>query len=143
MKMSNKTIIEVQVAVDMPSDKVWDIFTQPKHIVRWNYAADSWHSPRATNELNVGGKFNYRMEAIDGSQGFDFEGIYSEVKPYELIEYTIADGRKVKITFTAKGKQTIVKEAFEAENVFPPEQQKEGWQAILNNFKKYAESTLI
>lgn len=141
--MSNKTIIEVQVAVNLPSDKVWDIFTQPKHIVKWNYAADSWHTPHATNDLSVGGKFNSRMEAVDGSQGFDFEGIYNEIKPYELIEYTIADGRKVKITFTAKGKQTIVKEVFEAENVFPPEQQKEGWQAILNNFKKYAESTVI
>src|SRR4249920_2110799 len=103
---NNKTNITVETSVNAPVKKVWDFFTMPEHITKWNNASDDWHTPRAENELRKGGNFNYRMEAKDGSFGFDFGGIYDEVETNELIAYTIGDGRKVKIVFTANGNQT-------------------------------------
>src|SRR5690606_14523472 len=99
-----------------------------------------WHTPWAENDLRVGGKLLSRMEARDGSMGFDFEGEYTEVKPHEHIVYTIADGRKVEVIFTGNGKETTVAESFEAENTHTQEMQQAGWQAILDNFKQYTES---
>jgi len=120
--------------------KAWDYWTVPSHITRWNFAADDWHSPRAVNDLSAGGKFNYRMEAKDGSMGFDFEGIYISVIPKSYMEYAIADGRKVKITFSENGNATRIVQSFEPENENPLEMQQRGWQSIMDNFKKYIEN---
>lgn len=140
MTTTNITSITVEATVNAPAAKVWEYFTDPKHITKWNNASDDWHTPNAENDLTPGGKFNYRMEAKDGSFGFDFGGVYDEIKANELIVYTIGDGRKVKVMFTSKGNQTEIVETFEAETVNSIEMQKGGWQAILNNFKKYVEA---
>jgi uncharacterized protein YndB with AHSA1/START domain len=142
MTENNIKMIEVEVAVNIPVVKAWKYFTAPGHITKWYFASDDWHTPSAVNDLKSGGKFSFRMEAKDKSFGFDFAGIYSKVQPPELMEYIIADGRKVTVTFTASGNQTVVKEVFEPEGTNTPERQKEGWQAILDNYKKYAEGNL-
>jgi uncharacterized protein YndB with AHSA1/START domain len=140
MEPKDKTKITVESTINAPVEKVWKLWTLPEHITKWNYASDDWHTPKAENDLRVGGKFLSRMEAKDGSFGFDFGGVYDEVKTNELIAYTIGDGRKVKVIFTNQGNTTKVTETFEAESQNSIEMQKNGWQAILNNFKKYAES---
>jgi len=140
METTNTKTITVETTVNAPVEKVWELWTKPEHITKWNNASDDWHTPQATNDLRVGGKFHSRMEAKDGSFGFDFSGTYNEVKPRELIEYTLEDGRKVTIHFTANGNETKMVETFDAEKTHPVEMQKEGWQSILNNFKKYVES---
>ncbi|MEO5570617.1 MAG: SRPBCC family protein [Bacteroidia bacterium] len=140
MTTAEKTIITVQATVNAPAEKVWKTWTSPEHIIKWNNASDDWHTPRAENDLRVGGKFLSRMESRDGSMGFDFWGIYDAVKPNEYIAYTMGDGRKAKIKFTNQGNSTHVDVAFEAENENPVEMQRGGWQAILDNFKKYTES---
>lgn len=140
MNTTDKTKITVAATVNAPVEKVWEFWTSPEHITRWNNASDDWHTPRADNDLRVGGKFNTRMEAKDGSFGFDFWGVYDEVKTNELIAYTLGDDRKVSITFKSNGNTTDVTETFEAESTNPVEMQKGGWQAIMDNFKKYTES---
>jgi uncharacterized protein YndB with AHSA1/START domain len=140
METANKTSITIQSSINAPVDKVWEFWTKPEHITQWNHASDDWHSPWAKNDLRVDSKFEARMEAKDGSFGFDFGGIYDQVKTNELIEYTLGDGRKVNVQFTASGDQTNVVETFDAEGTHSVEMQRDGWQAILNNFKKYAES---
>jgi len=135
-----KISITVEATVNAPLEKVWKLWTTPEHIMKWNNASDDWHTPKAENDLRVGGKFLSRMEAKDGSFGFDFWGIYDEVKTNELISNTLGDGRKMKVVFTPQGNTTIVTETFEAEGENPVELQQQGWQAILNNFKTYAES---
>lgn len=140
MNIKEKTFITVEASIHAPMEKVWKFWTLPEHITKWNNASDEWHTPRAENDLQMGGKFLSRMEAKDGSFGFDFYGVYDEVKINELIAYTLGDGRKVKIDFTSSGAETKVKELFEAETENTIELQKGGWQAILNNFKKYAET---
>jgi uncharacterized protein YndB with AHSA1/START domain len=137
---TEKTTITVGTTVNAPTEKVWDFFNAPEHIVKWGAASPDWHTVRAENDLQVGGKFNYRMEAKDGSFGFDFSGAYEEVEANKLIAYTMDDTRKVKITFTTEGSATTLKETFEAETENPVEMQKAGWQAILDNFKQYTES---
>ena len=132
--------ITIETTVKSSIEKVWKFWTAPEHITHWNNASDDWHTPRAENDLRIGGKFLYRMEAKDGSFGFDFNGIYDEVKVNELIAYKIEDGRKVKITFSKKGNETKVVETFEAESENSIELQRNGWQAILDNFKKYVEA---
>jgi uncharacterized protein YndB with AHSA1/START domain len=139
METTNKTSITVQTLVNLPVHRVWELWTGTEHICKWNNASDDWHTPSAENDLREGGKFTSRMEAKDGSFGFDFGGTYNEVKPQELIAYTMDDGRKARITFIAKQAETAIIETFEAENENPIEMQQLGWQAILNNFKKYAE----
>jgi uncharacterized protein YndB with AHSA1/START domain len=134
------TKITVQTNINAPVDKVWETWTTPEHIIQWNNASPDWHTPVAENDLRVGGKFLSRMEAKDGSFGFDFEGIYDAVVTHELISYNLADGRNVKIIFIDKGYQTEVIETFDAENENPVEMQREGWQSILDNFKNYTES---
>jgi uncharacterized protein YndB with AHSA1/START domain len=140
METMNKTVITVENTINAPVEKVWNYWTKPEHITQWCNASDEWHTPRAENDLKVGGKFNSRMEARDGSMGFDFWGIYDAVKNNEYIEYTMGDGRKCKITFTANGNSTKVVESFEAEEENSIEMQKGGWQAILDSFKKYSET---
>ncbi len=136
----NDQVIIIEVIVNAPIEKIFDFWTKPEHIVNWSYASDDWHTPTAENDLRKGGKFSSRMEAKDGSMGFDFGGVYDEVIQNKYIEYTLGDGRKVKINFTRKGDQTEITESFEAENANSLEMQKAGWQAILNNFKKYTEA---
>lgn len=140
MDTKQKETITIEATINTPVEKVWKLWTNPEHIIKWNNASDDWHTPRAENDLHIGGKFLSRMEAKDGSVGFDFGGVYDEVKTNELIAYTMGDGRKVKISFENKGNKTWVTEIFEVENTNPTEMQRTGWQAILDNFKKYAEA---
>lgn len=140
MPVPEKTVITVEVTVNVPVEKAWEIWTSPEHITHWNFASEDWHAPSAENDLRVGGKFSSRMEAKDGSFGFDFWGIYDEIEPETLIAYTLGDERKVRIIFAANGSNTNIIQSFEAEDENPIEMQKEGWQAIMNNFKRYAES---
>lgn len=135
-----KKIIEVKTDINLPVEKVWEYWTTPEAIVKWNFASDDWQTSRAENDLQVGGKFNYRMEAKDGSFGFDFWGIYDNILPNEMIEYTLGDDRKVKVLFIASDKNTEIIEIFEAENINSVKLQLDGWQSILNNFKKFVES---
>ncbi|MBP8066312.1 MAG: SRPBCC family protein [Flavobacterium sp.] len=140
MATSEKTTITVAATVNAPIEKVWQYWTAPQHITQWNNASNDWHTPKATNDLRNDGTFNYRMEAKDNSFGFDFEGRYTDIKTNELIEYVISDGRKVQILFEALNDETHITETFEAEEVHPVELQQDGWQAILNNFKRYTET---
>jgi len=140
MATSLKQKITVETSVKAPIEKVWKVWTTPEHIMQWNNASPDWHTPKAENDLRKGGKFVSRMEAKDGSFGFEFWGIYDEVDHLALISYTMGDGRKAEVSFSAEGTQTKMTETFEAESENPIEMQKAGWQAILDNFKKYAES---
>ncbi|WP_178022160.1 SRPBCC family protein [uncultured Paenibacillus sp.] len=141
METNQPTKVTVQAVIQAPIDKVWSYWTEPDHITKWNQASDDWHAPRAENDLRAGGTFLTRMEAKDGSMGFDFGGVYDEVKTHELISYTLGDGRRVEITFAAEGQGTKVVETFDAESTHPVEFQQAGWQAIMDNFKKYAEES--
>ena len=141
METATKTAITVDTVVKAPVEKVWKFWSEPAHITRWCNASDDWHAPYADNDLREGGKFKTTMAAKDGSASFDFEGVYTKVQPNKVIEYSIADGRKVKITFSGNNKETKVTETFETESTNPIEMQRGGWQAILDNFKKYTEST--
>jgi len=132
--------ITVSTTINAPVAQVWDYWTQPEHIVHWYFASPDWHAPQATNDLCVGGSFLTRMEAKDGSMGFDFEGTYAEVKPYSLIVYHIIDGREVRVAFEAMGSKTVVTETFEPENENPTALQEQGWQAILNSYQRYVEA---
>ncbi|SDL88271.1 Uncharacterized conserved protein YndB, AHSA1/START domain [Salinimicrobium catena] len=130
--------VTVETTVDLPAEKVWELWTRPEHITQWNYAADTWHCPRAKNDLRPGGKFSWRMEAKDGSMGFDYSGEYNEVIPHKHISSTLDDGRKVSVRFTEYDGKTRLTENFETDNAHSIEQQKTGWQAILDNFRNYA-----
>lgn len=140
MESTNKTKVTVEATIKVPVEKVWKLWSTPEDIKKWNSASDDWHTPKAENDLRKGGTFSSRMEAKDGSFGFDFGGVYDEVIPHQLIAYTMGDGRAVKVSFTANGNETKVSEIFDAEDQNPVEMQQAGWQAILNNFKKYAET---
>ena len=140
MIATGKPTIKVEATVNATVEKVWKLWTNPEHVTQWNHASDDWHSPRAENDLRPGGNFLYRMEAKDGSFGFDFTGTYDEVIPNEYIEYTLGDGRKVKTDFRAAEGTTKIVVVFEAEQTHTEEMQRQGWQAIMDNFKKYAES---
>ena len=131
--------ITVETTVHAPIEKVWEMWTKPEHITKWNNASDDWHSPRAENDVREGGKFNIRMEAKDKSQGFDFEGIYDKVEVNKFLSYTKADGRRVEVKFTEKNGETEIEESFDAEQTNSVDMQRSGWQAILDNFKKYVE----
>jgi len=135
----NGTTIAIQVEVFVPVDKVWKCWTSPEDIKQWNNASDDWHTPHAKSDLKKGGKFVYRMEARNGSMGFDFGGTYTEVIPNKLISYTLDDDRKAIIEFRAHKDKTTIIETFEAEQTNPIEMQRDGWQSILNNFKRYVE----
>jgi uncharacterized protein YndB with AHSA1/START domain len=140
MEKANKNVITVETVVNAPVEKVWKFWTEPQHIMQWSHASDDWHTSSAENDIRTGGKFLSRMEAKDGSFGFDFGGIYDDVHLNETIAYTLGDGRKVKIDFKGDNNQTRITEVFEAENENSHEMQRGGWQAFLDNFKKYVES---
>ncbi|MDI3320416.1 SRPBCC family protein [Pinibacter soli] len=131
--------LTVEVLIEAPLAKVWKSFTNPEAIKQWNNASPDWHTPAAQNDLRKGGSFSYRMEAKDGSFGFDFGGVYDEVVEKELIEYTMGDGRTAKVLFKEEDGQTEVVETFEAEEENSLEMQQAGWQAILDNFKNFVE----
>lgn len=135
------TKITVSTVISAGIQKVWDYWTQPGHITHWNFASDDWHCPKAENDLKNGGKFNYTMASRDGSMSFGFEGVYDEVTPHEKIAYTLLDDREVVIRFETDGETTRVTETFDAENMNSRELQQTGWQAILDNFKNYVESS--
>jgi uncharacterized protein YndB with AHSA1/START domain len=137
--METQTVITVQTIVNAPIATVWESWNNPEHITKWAFASQDWHTPWAKNDLRTGGSFSSRMEAKDGSMGFEFGGIYDAVIINEHIAYTMEDGRKVKISFTAEGNSTKVVESFDAESENSIELQQAGWQAILDNFKSYTE----
>ena len=132
--------ITVHITLSTPIELVWEYFTSPSHITKWCNASDTWECPLAENDVTVGGKFLTLMRAKDHSMSFPFKGTYTEVAPFEKLAYIIEDERKVTVTFEERAGDTIVTETFEPETIHPEDQQREGWQAILNNFKKYVES---
>ena len=138
--MNIKETITIRALIKAPVEKVWELYTVPEHIMHWNNATDDWHTTRAENDLKPGGNFLSRMEAKDGSSGFDFYGTYEKVITNELIEYILGDGRKVQVTFNENKNGTFIEIKFEAESMNSIEMQRSGWQAILDNFKKYAET---
>lgn len=131
--------IAVQATVNAILNKVWDFYTNPKHIINWNFADPSWHCPSAENDMRVGGTYKARMEAKDGSFGFDFEAIYSEINEGKNFTYEFG-GRTATVLFNDLGSQTEVVVTFDPESENPIEMQKQGWQMILNNFKYYSET---
>ncbi len=131
--------ITVEATIQVDRKKVWDYYTNPEHITKWNFESDDWYCPSAENDLQVGGKYTARMEAKDKSVGFDFEAIYNEVVEEEGFTYTMEDGRKVDVSFDGDEDMTKVTIIFDAETENSIELQQDGWQAILNNFAKYAE----
>jgi len=134
---SSKIIVET--TIHAPIEKIWICFTTPAHIMQWNSASSDWHTPKAENNLVVGGRFNYTMAAKDGSFSFDFLGVYDEIILHKRIAYTLGDGRKVTVDFKNMDQQTLITETFEAESQNDPARQKAGWQAILDNFKRYVQ----
>ena len=138
--MSSFKSITIRATIKASREVVWKYLTEPAHVVNWNHASDDWHTTSTENDLQIGGKFNYRMEAKDGSFGFDFEGVYEQIIKEQLIRYSLADNRKVSIELSGLGEVTVVTETFDAETENPLEMQQAGWQAILNNLKQYTES---
>ncbi|MDQ8052255.1 MAG: SRPBCC family protein [Pedobacter sp.] len=132
--------IKVAATTAVPLAKVWEAWNTPADIMKWNTPDPSWHTPSSTNDLRVGGKFNNRMEAKDGSFGFDFEGVYDEVDHHQKITYTLGDGRQATTLFAEKDGQTTIETSFDPETQNAPEFQQQGWQSILNNFIKYVET---
>ncbi|WP_026450118.1 SRPBCC family protein [Aequorivita capsosiphonis] len=135
----NTAKITVENPINVETNKVWDYYNQPEHIVNWNFANADWYCPKATNDFRVGGKLATRMEAKDGSFGFDFEGVYDEIIRQKKISYILEDGRKVSITFEDLGDKTKISISFDTDSENSVEMQRAGWQAILYNFKKYSE----
>jgi len=132
--------ITIETTVNAPIETVWDVWNKPEHITRWAFASQDWEAPRAENDLRTGGSFKTRMQAKDGSEGFDFEGVYTNVEDEKLIEYDMPDGRHVKITFEKTPEGVKITETFDPESKNSEDLQRAGWQAILDNFKKYTES---
>jgi uncharacterized protein YndB with AHSA1/START domain len=135
-----ENFIAVETQINKSVDKIWELWTNSKHIVNWYFASEDWHCPFAENDLRIEGKFSFRMESKDGKEGFNFWGNYTEIILNKSILYTAGDGRKVRIEFEQTGETTKIVEMFEPENENSKELQKLGWQSILNNFKKYSES---
>jgi uncharacterized protein YndB with AHSA1/START domain len=135
-----EAMITIQTNVKNTLEKVWSAFVLPEHITQWNFAGEDWHCPNATNNLTVGGQLNARMEAKDGSIGFDLIGIYDEIIPLEKIAYHFEDGRKIMVTFEKTDDGILVTESFDPENIHSEEMQRAGWSMILENFRKHAES---
>ncbi|NCI46365.1 SRPBCC family protein [Sediminibacterium soli] len=139
--MEQKTKVTVTATVHAPVEKVWQSWNNPDEIVQWNAASPDWHSPRAAVDLRTGGTFNIRMEAKDGSMGFDFGGVYDVVDEHRQIDYTMGDGRRVWVNFAAgQDGTTHITETFEAEDQHPVDFQQSGWQSIMDSFRKYVES---
>lgn len=136
-------MITVQAKIKAPIDEVWELWTLPEHITKWNNASEDWHTPYAENDLKVGGKFKSTMAAKDGSMRFDFIGTYSDIQEKNLIAYTMEDGRKAKVIFEEQGDYVRIRESFDPETQNPEVMQQQGWLAILDNFKKYVEGNSI
>jgi len=136
----NTNPITVQTIINAPITKVWEYYNKPEHIVHWAFADDTWEAPAAENDLRVGGKFKTVMAAKDKSMSFDFGGTYTDVKEHELIEYDMTDTRHVKVMFSEVPEGVKIVTVFDPENDNTEEKQRSGWQAILDNFKKYVES---
>jgi uncharacterized protein YndB with AHSA1/START domain len=134
MKITVETVVKADI------NKVWEAWNNPEDIKRWNSAQEDWHTTQSTVDLREGGKFSARMEARDGSMGFDFEGTYTRVEPHKAIEYRMSDGREVQVELVESADGVLVKETFDAETENPPEFQRTGWQAILDNFGRYVEA---
>lgn len=132
-------MITGQIKIADSIDKIWDLWTLPLHITKWNKASEDWHTPFAENDLKVGGKFKSTMASRDGTMSFDFTGTYSAIEDKKLIAYTMEDGRKVIVVFDQQEDGVEIRESFDPESENPEEFQQQGWQAILNNFKKYVE----
>jgi len=133
-------MITIQTTINASINKVWEFWNKPEHIKNWAFASPDWHAPNAENDLRTGGKFSTTMAAKDGSMSFDFWGEYTLVKENEAINYVMGDGRNAEITFKETENGVEITESFEPETQNPEEMQRGGWQAILDNFKKYAES---
>lgn len=131
--------ISIETVANAPIQKAWDAYSHPADIKQWNNASDDWHTTHSTVDLREGGKFVSRMEAKDGSAGFDFGGTYTRVEPQKRIEYRMDDGREVQVEFVEQGKGVLVKTTFDAESENSPEMQRQGWQAILDNFARHVE----
>ncbi len=138
--MSEKTSITIETTIHAPVEKVWELWIEPTHITKWCYAQDDWEAPYAENDVCVGGRFKTTMSAKDKSVSFDFTGIYTKVQSHEVMEYDIDDGRHVKIQFASLPDGVKVTETFDAEEINSVDLQRTGWQAILDNFKKYVEA---
>jgi uncharacterized protein YndB with AHSA1/START domain len=136
----DKTTITIEATVNAAADTVWRCMTEPEHITQWNFASDDWCCPSAETDLNVGGQYRARMEAKDGSFGFDFEAVFDEIDEPRKLGYTLTDGRKVITEFEPQGDATRVVTVFDAETQNSADMQRNGWQAILDNFKRYVES---
>lgn len=134
------TQLHIEATIEAPLAVVWEYYNDPERIVKWNSASEDWHTPTSRNDLRVGGSFSHRMEARDGSQGFDFEGVYDEVVPMRKIAYTISDGRRATVLFEDRGDETHVSCDFDPDDDYPHEYQQQGWQNILDEFKKYTEA---
>ncbi len=132
-------IIRIETTVKAPIERVWSAWNDPRAIEQWNAASPDWHTPRARVDLREGGSFCARMQARDGSAGFDFEGSYTRIEPQRLIEYALSDGRRVRVEFIAAGEAVTVRQHFDAEDQHGAEQQRQGWQAILDSFARYVE----
>lgn len=138
--MAEQIKITVEASVNASVEKVWQVWNNPSDIMNWNTADPSWHTPVSENDLRVNGRFKHRMEAKDGSFGFDFEGRYDKVVLHKEIAYTMPDGRTAATLFEGKDGKTTITTTFDTETENDPEFQKQGWQAILNNFVRYAEN---
>ncbi|CAL1240620.1 SRPBCC family protein [Candidatus Methylocalor cossyra] len=134
MKITVETLVKAKLSL------VWTVWNNPEDIRQWNFADDDWHTTKSTVDLREGGTFLSRMEAKDGSVGFDFEGTYTRIVPNEVIEYRLRDGREVKVEFIERPDGTLVRETFDAESENTPERQRQGWQAILDHFARYVEA---
>jgi uncharacterized protein YndB with AHSA1/START domain len=137
LKIAIKTLVKADL------NTVWAAWNNPEEIKQWSAASDDWHTTQSTVDLREGGQFSSRMEAKDGSAGFDFEGTYNRILPQKVIEYRLGDGRDVKVEFTEGADGVLVKETFEAESQIDREHQRRGWQAILDNFAKHVETKNI
>jgi uncharacterized protein YndB with AHSA1/START domain len=140
METSTKTTVSIDATINASVEKVWQNWTSTNAITKWNSASPDWHTTKAEHQLQPGGKFSYRMEARDGTFGFDFSGVFDVVKPNEYLESTLDDGRKVKTALIRKGNETHLSQTFEAEETNPADMQREGWQNVLNSFKNYVET---
>jgi len=131
--------ITVETRVKAPVEKVWQAYINPEDVKQWNTASPDWHTPTAAADFREGGAFSFRMEAKDGSMGFDFSGVYTRIVPLQLIEYTFGD-REAKVEFTQTADGVDVRLDFDPDQQYPVEHQKNGWQAILDNFARYVEA---
>ena len=137
--MASEGKIEIESKINAELDRVWEYWTKPEHITKWNNASEDWLCPNAENDLKEGGKFKYRMESQDGKVGFDFAGTYKEVREKEKLTYELEDGRNAEVTFSEEDGNVRIKEILDTEDENPVDQQEQGWKSILQNFKAYTE----